>query len=159
MARRRSSVVRPAAAAASYVRSGESFLDSRHLGLPRSSALLAFGQESEALPLSHGNIVRLRRFQAAYAAVNARRIVAGRPQLPPLGSLAHRVGRGVHVSRGYFPPAKPPLTWRSLQMLSPRRVLFCIRRKIRREVMFAIRKNGRNGGRRYRRTQESQYAC
>lgn len=66
-------------------------------------------------------------------------------------------------------PAKPvllhaKLTARSpylsqLAMVSPRRVLFCIRRKIRREVMFAIGKNGRNGGRRYRRTQESQYAC
>lgn len=53
---------------------------------------------------------------------------------------------------------------RKLKMLAPKRVLFCIRRKVRREVLFALRRAGFRGsgpgkGGRYRRTQDSQYRC
>lgn len=129
MARRSSR--RPAAAASTY-RSGDSFLESRLLGLPRSSALLASGQEDDAL-----SFVRHSDYMAEAA---VRRLPA-----KPILLHAKLTARVPYLSQ--------------LAMVSPRRVLFCLRRKIRREVIFAIRKNGRNGGRRYRRTQESQYAC
>lgn len=44
----------------------------------------------------------------------------------------------------------------------PRRVQVCVRRRIRRSVMFALDKAGRRGlgrGRRWRRTEESNYSC
>lgn len=50
-------------------------------------------------------------------------------------------------------------TLRTLQMQAPNRVAFCIARKQRREIIFATRKNGRNGGRFYKRTATSQYRC
>lgn len=130
MARRGSS--RRSAAAASYVRSGDSFLESRLLGLPRSSALLTAGQEDEAL--------RFVRHSDFVASARARAV-------PAKPVLLHAKLTG----------GKPYLS--KLAMVSPRRVLFCLRRKIRKEVLFALRKNGRNGGRVYRRRQESQYAC
>lgn len=46
-----------------------------------------------------------------------------------------------------------------VQFNVPGEVALCVRRKRRREVMFAIRKHGRNGGRRYRRTRHSEVSC
>lgn len=48
-----------------------------------------------------------------------------------------------------------------LKMRAPSRVRFCFQRKVRREVMFALGVGGRGGkpGRRFRRTQNSQYRC
>lgn len=48
-----------------------------------------------------------------------------------------------------------------LAMRVPRHVLFCVRRKSRREVLFAYRRAGFSGSapRRYRRTAESRYSC
>lgn len=50
----------------------------------------------------------------------------------------------------------------SLWMRSPGRVDFCVRRKVRKEVLFARGVAGRSGGspkRNYERTQNSQYSC
>lgn len=52
----------------------------------------------------------------------------------------------------------------ALAIAAPSRVQFCVRRKVRREVLFAIRKVGRSGSspgryRRYRRTGDSRYSC
>lgn len=49
-----------------------------------------------------------------------------------------------------------------LQMRAPSRVLFCLRRKQRKEVLFARGVAGRRGvgrGRRWRRTGDSAYSC
>lgn len=48
----------------------------------------------------------------------------------------------------------------SLPVRSPSKLSFCVRRKQRREVLFALNRSGRHGrGRSYRRTQNSQYSC
>lgn len=48
-----------------------------------------------------------------------------------------------------------------LQMLTPSRVAFCVRRKMRREVLFSYRRIGFSGSSPgpYRRNQNSQYRC
>lgn len=49
-----------------------------------------------------------------------------------------------------------------LRMANPLRVLFCVRRKMRREVLFALRRAGYSGSarkRHYHRSQESKYGC
>lgn len=74
------------------------------------------------------------------------------------------------LSRRYGRDAKltPYAALRQLQMMRPRRVLFCVRRAIRRGVLFALDLAGRPGsgpgrrrpdGRLYRRTEESNYSC
>lgn len=71
----------------------------------------------------------------------------------------------------FLPPAATPLrrrgvsrryeALRQLPVAVPRKVRFCVERKRRREVIFAIGVGGRRGSAPgpYRRTQESQYAC
>lgn len=70
-----------------------------------------------------------------------------------------------HVPR---PKSTPSVTVRnvlsSLRMRNPSQVLFCLKRKIRRGVLFALGVGGKSGsapGRRgkYRRTGNSQYGC
>lgn len=46
-----------------------------------------------------------------------------------------------------------------LTVRAPKRALFCVQRKQRRQVIFATGKSGRNGARRYRRTSSSNYRC
>jgi len=41
----------------------------------------------------------------------------------------------------------------------PTKVVPCVRRKQRREVLFATQRSGRNGGRRYRRNSTSSISC
>lgn len=41
----------------------------------------------------------------------------------------------------------------------PRRAVICVKRSIRREVLFALGKGGKNGGKTYRRTPDSYYSC
>lgn len=47
----------------------------------------------------------------------------------------------------------------AISFASPRRVLVCVRRQVRKEVLFATRRNGRNGGRNYRRNAYSEVSC
>ena len=42
---------------------------------------------------------------------------------------------------------------------APRQVALCVRRKQRKEVLFALKKSGRNGGRKYRRNFYSRISC
>lgn len=67
-------------------------------------------------------------------------------------------GKRRSISRSSTPPlAKQPLFVRV-----PLRVGFCVRRKARREVLFALRRAGYGGSapkRHYRRTQDSQWRC
>lgn len=50
---------------------------------------------------------------------------------------------------------------RVLKLDAPNRVMFCIRRKLRKEVLFALGKAGFSGSTRgrYRRTADSQWRC
>lgn len=61
--------------------------------------------------------------------------------------------------KAQFRPYTPRIS--TLQALAANpRVVFCVRRKQRREVLFAKRLNGRNGGGKpYRRTYSSQWSC
>lgn len=69
------------------------------------------------------------------------------------------------LARRANPPPRPRKTLLdALRMAHPKRVLFCVKRKIRREVLFAFSRAGRKGsgpGRRgkYRRNESSQYSC
>lgn len=47
----------------------------------------------------------------------------------------------------------------AVKFMIPEAVAICVRRKQRREVLFSIKKNGRNGGRRYRRNIFSSVGC
>lgn len=75
--------------------------------------------------------------------------------------------RAVFVSQVEEQPKAPRQSlWaqlRRLQMAAPRKVLFCVRRRVRREVLFAAGIGGTRGLRgrrgRYRRTQESSFTC
>lgn len=80
--------------------------------------------------------------------------------LPPPALPAPRV----------VPAAKAALPWRrskysalrELAMRAPSRTRFCIQRKARRQVLFALRRAGYAGSakaRTWRRTSNSQYAC
>lgn len=56
----------------------------------------------------------------------------------------------------------PPIIVRSLPLRAPSRVLFCLRRKERREVLFAFKRAGYSGSarkRHYVRNQNSRYRC
>lgn len=67
-----------------------------------------------------------------------------------------------HAKRVGLLPAGRYSALRVLQIRTPRKVLFCVRRKQRREVLFAIRRAGYSGSARkpyYRRTVNSQYRC
>lgn len=76
----------------------------------------------------------------------------------------------INVRRLSPRPAKPAVSYHksmvrginSLFMRVPTRVSFCVRRKQRREVLFARNVAGRRGvgyGKHWRRTQDSQYTC
>lgn len=46
-----------------------------------------------------------------------------------------------------------------LGFINPSRVLVCVRRSVRKQVLFATGFSGRNGGRRYRLTENSRISC
>lgn len=85
-------------------------------------------------------------------------------QVAPFGPL----GRGLSV---YYPPYGPRRvvgsqrlysSWDTLQIRVPRKAVFCVRRKSRREVLFALRRAGFRGSapkRHYRRSQDSLWRC
>lgn len=63
---------------------------------------------------------------------------------------------------GSLPSRTPPLAKQPLFIRVPTKVGFCLQRKQRREVLFALRRAGFGGSapkRRYRRTQNSQWRC
>lgn len=131
MARRRRST-----AASRLVQAGELPSSSRALALPRVAALSTLYHEDDAL-----RFIRHDDYMASARTLALPRRFSAKPNLP----YAKLTARGPYLSK--------------LLMSAPKRVLFCLRRKIRKEVIFATKRNGRNGGRRYRRRQESQYAC
>jgi len=47
----------------------------------------------------------------------------------------------------------------SISFQYPKQTLICVRRKIRKEVLHAIGKSGKNGGRKYRRSEFSLIGC
>ena len=67
---------------------------------------------------------------------------------------------GVYSQRTSYRP-KPPRTKKEVLMFaSPRYTIMCIKRKIRKEVMFAVRKAGQKGKQKKPRiTEESRIRC
>lgn len=64
--------------------------------------------------------------------------------------------------RGFRPLSVQDIAWRSLRIRAPAKVVFCVRRKERREVLFAKQRAGFRGSakkRFWRRSQNSQYRC
>lgn len=128
---------------------GESFLDSQRswppaierlsvneelFALSRTPQSYVFG-ETDARPFSHGLTV-----------------ISGEQVVPK----ARRVGPAAYGAGTIMAP------FGSLRIMAPRRVLFCLRRKVRKEVMFALRIAGKRGvgaGKRWRRTENSQWRC
>lgn len=56
-------------------------------------------------------------------------------------------------------PSRLPSRKAFFSFSDPRRVIICVRRKIRKEVLHALRKSGRSGQRRPRRTTYSNIRC
>lgn len=82
---------------------------------------------------------------------------------PPAGVVLFRDAR---VLKPSSPARRSPagvsiaeLLPHGLQFDDARGVLVCVRRKRRREVLFATKRNGRNGARRYRRNKFSEVSC
>lgn len=76
--------------------------------------------------------------------------------------LFHFDGRArpaVAVHRAATRLASPRASMIRVQFAQPDLVAICRRRSIRRSVMFAIGKSGRNGGRKYRRNYFSSVGC
>lgn len=99
-----------------------------------------------ALPLAHESV---RRF---FPVVSRVQRLPKRALHPTLRFPAKRVSR-------------KSVNYRALGALTirvPERAAFCVRRKVRRQVMFALGVGGSRGmmrGKRFRRTQDSQYRC
>lgn len=107
---------------------------------------------TEVLPPTNLRILEDRRewnplLEEAPAAVfferEARRVVPTRPR----------------VSRPSQARSIEELLPHGLQFNVPEEVLVCVRRKRRREVLFATRRYGRNGAKRYRRNRFSEVSC
>jgi len=59
-------------------------------------------------------------------------------------------------------PATSSLLWsvpKSVSFVAPKRVLTCVRRSIRKQVIFATGYSGRNGAKKYSRNSASQISC
>lgn len=94
------------------------------------------------------------------------------PWRPYLGTLSPGLrspqSRRSQAGRGYSYSAPPRPSRRAfgfqslLSIATPSRVAFCVRRTIRRQVLFALGRAGYSGSapkRHYRRTQNSQWRC
>lgn len=128
------------------------------LGLGRAGLLTGSSPYSDAV-----NPWARRRNQAAVIGSGRR---AQSLDSEPLLSSRARSGRRL-LSKPSLPNrlSRPVSLSYLMGLLSysfPRRVQVCVRRQIRRQVMFAHRYAGRSGlgrGRRWRRTEESNYSC
>lgn len=54
---------------------------------------------------------------------------------------------------------RAPLRRAKLEFVLPKKTLVCVRRGVRKEVLFAKKLHGKNGGRKYRRTRNSDIRC
>lgn len=135
---------------------GESFLDSQR-SWPPAIERLSINEELAALaPIRSSYFfgeTDERDFPHALTFIPSGQVWPKARRVGPaafgLGSLAYQ-----------WHSAMAPL--RKLQMLAPRRVLFCLRRKVRKEIMFALNIAGRRGvgaGKRWRRTENSNWRC
>lgn len=91
-------------------------------------------------------------------------VLQGRPKALVRSSPVSRKVQGRFVFRSPFFLQQQQLQAVGRMVRNPKRVLFCVKRKIRREVLFAFRKAGRSGsgpGRRgkYRRNGNSLHGC
>lgn len=133
---KKSKAVRP-----SQFRTGEPLSYGSNLGLPRPQERVPRSIERPLSPSRKSGLTLLQRS------------LLGRfsPAKPPLSFLR---GRPAQYSASRTTRASVPTTrlWSRaynpmhvLRVANPKRVLFCVKRKIRREVLFAIGKSGRPG--------------
>lgn len=142
----------------------------------RRSTQVAVATIERAGELPRNNSNRLARLPRAHENV-LRSILGLATQTPTRGAArpvravypgARRELPKLAVSRAALTqsPAKPTRLKRpplyQLNIQAPSRVKFCVRRKIRREVMFARNMAGRRGigrGKTWRRSENSNYSC
>lgn len=143
MARRSSS------RSSSSLRRGGSFLDPQR-SWPPAIERLSINEELAALAVTPNSYfygeTEDRDFPHALTFVPNKQMLA-KPR--PVGPVAYRAST-IMAPFG------------QLRIFAPRRVLFCLRRKVRKEVLFALRIAGRRGvgaGKRWRRTAESSWRC
>lgn len=119
-------------------------------------------------------IPQLPRLPGVYLGSSRAGVWGGTPHAKRVGRSSLPVDRRVIVRVGKpFIPAKQGLSavekrrrdergrslFNALAIPFSRRDSVCVKRKQRREVIFAKRYSGRNGGKVYRRTYASQYSC
>lgn len=127
-----------------FERAGEASESASNGTLPRAQERVQQAQERFALPWGDGGS----------APISARIFDAPRDT-----EISRRVTHGERLSR--------PQQFKALRLLeikAPRRVLFCARRQVRKEVLFARKVAGRRGGSpgrrgRYLRNANSQWRC
>lgn len=148
MAKRKSM---PRSREAIQFRTGEPLLYGSNLGLPRPQERVP---RSLPQPLSRSRKPRLLR---SFSAKPLLRLQVRRQALSMPPRSRRSGGKSKVMSRFYNP-------MHVLRMANPKRVTFCLKRRIRREVLFAFRNAGYRGsgpGRRgsYRRNGNSLYGC
>ena len=115
------------------------------------------------LPRAHESVRRMLRDEERSRVERILELARPKATVYP-GSPLQRVSRYRFESRTPSHPAKPnrlSLELRRLRISKPHKVAFCVRRKQRREVLFAMRVAGERGvgrGRAWRR-KDSQYTC
>lgn len=76
----------------------------------------------------------------------------GRPHRLTEHKVVHRRARPVLLKRSSMPP-------QPIGFVNPQQVVVCVRRKQRKEVLFALGKTGRGARRKPRRTWRSEISC
>lgn len=131
---------------------GESFLDSQR-SWPPAIERLSVNQELAALSAIPDSYVFNDDHGLTLAPALGRTYG---PDFPP----AKRSFRVLPNAAYQYAALMAPLN--KLRVFAPRRVLFCLRRKVRKEVMFALNIAGKRGvgaGKRWRRTENSNWRC
>lgn len=103
---------------------------------------LGYGAEPHAKPVHRLSVARVRAWERA----RIRRLVHAKRVSADLAEFR----RARERRRLLFNVLSVPFS---------KRARFCVKRKIRRQVIFAKKFSGRNGGKAYRRTYESAYKC
>lgn len=124
---------------------------------PASRRLLRGGRTSDASLLFDGAEAFRQERAPQWAAVYPRRPLRSSPVAP--FRFSARAARPLQFRFGVAEHFASP---RTLPLKVPSRVRFCVQRKERRQVLFALERAGYRGSapkRHYQRTQESQYRC
>lgn len=111
--------------------------------------------QREALLLARAGRLRPLREVRGPSLVVGRQRPLRRPRRSRIAFTgSHRYAERLVVSRKPLERVRKTIPYR-VQFLDPKRVLVCVRRKIRREVMFALGKGGKRGRERNRRRRDA----